>query len=132
MLTAASMRGYKLEAAYQRGKDTMARPFTDVIGDLAGGQAAEELTDKLTEVVQGVMDAGKVGDLTLKVKVKPNGERAVLTTYEIKANTPEPAKRETVFFCTSGGDLLRDNPDQSKLPLREVDGDKSADMREVS
>lgn len=104
----------------------MSRAFADVLRDLAGGTTYEELGTRLTEVVQAVMETRKTGSLTIALKVKPNGESSVIITDEIKSKIPEGTRGETLFFATSAGTLVRDDPRQEKLPLRSVPDAKPA------
>lgn len=99
----------------------MARPFADVLRELGGGNTYDELTARLAEVVDAVAATRKVGEISIKLKVKPNGEAGVIVADEIKTKVPEPARGETVFFVTSGGSLVRQDPRQQDLPLRRVD-----------
>lgn len=109
----------------------MARQFTDVLGDLAGGEISSELTAALAEVVAAVRETRKVGSLALNIKVRPNGEDTVMVTADIKPKVPEPARGDTLFFTTTDGSLRRDDPQQRDLPLRDVTTD-DGEMREVS
>lgn len=93
----------------------MARLFSDVLADMGRGQTAEELTSRLSEVVQAVSETGKVGGLTLNVKVKPNGDGSVIITDEIKSKVPEGTRPDTLFFTTSDGSLLRTDPKQEEM-----------------
>lgn len=104
------------------------RLFTDVIGDIEGGAFADKLTGALQEVTEGVVKHRKSGELTIKLKVQPNGETSVKVTGDTKLKVPEPAAPVTVFFTTASGDLLRDNPNQPKLPFKNVyERDQNAD-----
>lgn len=98
----------------------MARPFADVLRDLAAGQVYDDLTSSLGEIVTAVLETRKAGEMTLKIKVKPNGEGSVVVAAEMKNKVPEPAKGETLFFATSSGSLLRNDPRQAAFDLREV------------
>lgn len=98
----------------------MSRAFADVIRELAGGVTYQSLTDHLAEVVQAVMETRKSGEVSLKLKIKCNGETSIIITDEVKAKVPQENRGETVFFATSAGHLLKDDPRQEKLPLREV------------
>jgi hypothetical protein len=100
----------------------MARPFADVLRDLAGGQSYETLTSALSEVVEAVMLTRKTGELTLKLKIAPNGENSVRIADEIKLKVPEENRGASIFYVASGGILTRNNPLQPDLPLREVAG----------
>jgi ribosomal protein S28E/S33 len=98
------------------------RQFADVLRELCAGSTYDELTARLGEVVEAVTDTGKVGEISIKLKIKPNGDAGVIVTDEIKTKVPERARGDTVFFVTSGGSLVRQDPRQQDLPLRSVPG----------
>lgn len=104
----------------------MARPFGDVLGELAHGQTYHRLTDQLQEIVQAVQDTHKTGELQLTLKVKPNGAHGVIIAETIRSKIPEATRGETNFFVDGDGGLHRDNPNQQKLPLRKV-GERQED-----
>lgn len=103
----------------------MARPFADVLRDLAGGQSYDQLTGALSEIVEAVMLTRKAGDLTLKLKITPNGENSVRIADEIKVKVPEENRGHSIFFVASGGILSRNDPRQGDLPLRDVTAGKA-------
>ena len=98
----------------------MARQFADVLRDMSAGKTYDDLTAALAEVVEAVITTRKNGELVLKIGIKPNGENSVRVVDEIKVKVPQPARGETLFFTTASGSLLRNDPRQSELPLREV------------
>jgi len=97
----------------------MARAFADVLRELSGGEFYEQATNKLAEVVEGVTLHRKPGEFSITLKIAPNGD-AVIVSETIKAKVPEAARGSTVFFVTSGGALVRQDPRQQDLPLRTV------------
>ena len=99
----------------------MARQFADILRELGSGNTCDELTAKLAELVEAVTLTRKVGEISIKLKVKPNGDAGVIVADEIKSRVPEASRGETVFFVTSGGSLVRQDPRQQDLPLRRVD-----------
>lgn len=103
----------------------MSRAFADVIRELAGGKVYEDLTTQLGEVVTAVLETGKVGDLSLKLSIKPNGEGSVRVLADVKHKVPTPAIGETLFFATTTGSLIRNDPRQSELPLRDVKAEQT-------
>ena len=103
----------------------MARLFTDVVGELGRGSTVADLTTKLAEVVVGVMETGKIGSLTLTLKIKPNGRDSVFVIDDVKAKVPELPRSETLFIATAGGDLTRDIPDE-RGPREAVRGPRLA------
>lgn len=96
----------------------MARQFAEFFRDL--DIPHEEATIKLGEVVDAVIETGKKGELTLKIKIAKNGEGSVKLDTDITSKVPEPTIPSSIFFATSGGSLRKDNPNQPKLPLRDV------------
>lgn len=104
----------------------MSRPFADVVRELAAGKVYEDLTTQLGEVVTAVLETGKVGELSLKLSIKPNGEGSVRVLSDVKQKVPTPVVGETLFFATSSGSLIRNDPRQSELPLREVKQEAAA------
>jgi flagellar hook assembly protein FlgD len=103
--------------------------FTDIVGSLEGGRAFEQLNDHLAEVVQAVTQHRKVGEITITVKVLPNGDNAVSVIPAIKVKIPEAARAVTMFFTDENGNLLRRDPRQSELPLREVYDKETGELR---
>lgn len=106
--------------------------FTDVVGGLEGGRAFEQLNDALAEVVQAVLHHRKIGEITLSVKVSPNGESAVSIVPTIKIKAPEGARAVTTFFADEHGNLLRRDPRQRELPLREVADTTTGELKTIS
>lgn len=106
----------------------MSRPFADVLREL-NGETYDDLTLQLGEVVKAVIETGKSGSITLTLKIAANGKGAVTINDDVKIKIPEPPRAQTMFFATTSGSLLRTDPRQHEMPLREV-SDK-ADTREV-
>ena len=103
--------------------------FSDVLGHLEGGDAFEQLNDELAEVVLAVQTVRKAGEITVKLKVSPNGERAVSVTCDIKTKVPQPARAVTTFFTDQAGNMLRRDPRQAELPLREVPDERASTLK---
>lgn len=94
--------------------------FADVLGAVEGGSLFNQLNDALQDLVVAVTETRKVGEISVTLKISPNGETAVSITGAIKAKVPEPNKGITIFYADGGGNLLRRDPRQPELPLREV------------
>lgn len=92
----------------------MAR-FAQILATLGGGNVALSLDDKLTEVVEAVHANNKVGTLTLKLKVLPNGENGITIEEDISSKIPQPNRGKTLFFTDENGNLLRNDPRQGEL-----------------
>lgn len=106
--------------------DMAARPFLDLLREHRGGLTHDELSEALNRLVAAVMDERKAGDLTLKVTIKPQGDGAVMVMDEVKLKLPKPTKGTSLFFVTPENNLIRQDPRQPNLPLREIGGAERA------
>lgn len=118
--------------------------FSHVLSQLRYGASQQELSEQLAQCVERARETGKVAEITLKIKIKPQGNSGqYILLDEVKTKVPEPVKEQTIMFGTPEGNLTREDPRQQKLPLRDVSaagtaGDlKSAEqpageLREVS
>ena len=88
--------------------------FSELVTDLADGQVDQHLTSELSRIAEAVHDTGKVGELTVKLKLKR--ERGmVLVHVESNAKLPQEALHATLFHVGLNGALLREDPRQQKL-----------------
>ena len=89
--------------------------FVSMLGDLGGGATHEKLNDHLHDVVQAVVDTGGAGEITLKLKFKPNGKGGIAVSEEVKVKLPELQRGVSMFFADDNGNLLRRDPRQREL-----------------
>jgi len=116
-------------AEKKKGEDTSGG-FIDLVESLGFGTLVQKLDAKLIEVSEAVQETGKVGEITLKLKLKKSGEFAAVVA-DVRVNRPEHPTPETSFFFGAKG-LQRDDPKQlhlKNLPatparLRTIDGGK--------
>jgi hypothetical protein len=94
------------------------RDFQDVLTDLDDGQLHEELTRQLREVVRACRAAKQPGALTLKINIRPEGEKQLVVNAKVTPTIPAIKPNMTMFFASPDGDLLKDDPKQ--LPLKHV------------
>lgn len=102
----------------------MVRPFPDFLREQRGGQSQEELADALNALVQAVSDTGKKGTLTYTITVQPvNKDTAgqFIVHDELKLKEPKRAREASIFFGTPENNLVRNDPRQIPLALRQVD-----------
>lgn len=112
----------------------MARPdlYVATINQLRYGAATEELSEKLAECVDRASSTGKTAELTLVIKIKPQGASGqYFLTDEIKQKLPSLPKEQSIFFGTPEGNLTREDPRQQKLPLVAVASADSAPLKTV-
>lgn len=102
------------------------RPFGEWLALEDHGRLHDDLSDQLNELIDAVCNTSKKGTLTLQIAVSPStktpmGEVAMVTvapTITLKA--PRPSASESIYFVDKWRNLIRDNPAQPKLPLRQV------------
>lgn len=104
------------------------RAATDQLRDIRGGLMVEELGETLANVVNAVLATGKKGAVSLKLSIDPasKGDAVVTVTDEIKATIPQEKKMGTLMFALPSGTLQRQDPRQSELDLKSVEGGKPA------
>jgi hypothetical protein len=89
--------------------------FSEIVAGLAEGDLDERVTKRLSELAQKVEETGGTGKLTLTLTVKKQN-RQVVFKPTFKAQLPEPALDDTMFFVDADGQLTRDDPKQLRLP----------------
>lgn len=103
--------------------------FTYVLGNIENGVFSDELSETIGDVVQKVLAYRKVGSIAVNLKVSPNGEAAVTVAATVKAKAPEKTRPITTFFADEHGNLLRRDPRQHELALRDVTDTKTETLR---
>ena len=107
------------------------RPFMDFLRQQRNGVTHDELSDALQNLVAAVAEEGKGGALTFTITVKPaeSGDGAMLVTDDIKVRPPKRSKSASIFFVSPENNLVREDPRQTTLALREIGA--GAEPREI-
>ena len=109
------------------------RPFNDTIVALRYGTLHDDLTAALNKLTDDVTRTGKVGALTLSIKLKPtNNSGQIEVIDDIKVTTPKETKGTTIMFATPENNLTREDPRQMSIDgLRTVDKE-TGELRRVA
>lgn len=109
------------------------RPFADILRDLGRGAVIDEAAVMLQDLVRAVRDYGKKGTFNLKVEVQPmKGENeALIVSAAATAKPPAGEATSAVFFADGHGNLLREDPRQPQLPLRELNTPEKKDLKQA-
>lgn len=93
------------------------RLFTDILRDIRRGDVVHKLSEALAEVVRAVLDTDKAGSITLTLNIKPRGKGDNILIIEPKVSTklPQAELPDAFFYTNLDGDLLRDDPTQTRL-----------------
>lgn len=115
----------------------MPRLITDVLAELRQGGAVQELTEAYAAVVDGVVEHGKKGTVTLTLSIEPQSKVdafTVLVVDKIKATVPAATRTGSIFYAENDGSLVRHDSRQPRLPIREVPDDRAdpIDLEETS
>lgn len=108
-----------------------ARPdlWNFTIAQLRAGATQEELSEELSHAVNMARETGKPAEVTVKLTVKPVGDGQYELRDKITTKLPEQQRGMTLMFGTPDGNLMRDDPRQSKLPLRGVEDDRPTEFK---
>lgn len=99
------------------------RPITDTLRHIGGGVFIDLASDKMNELVNAVSESGKAGKLTLEVNVKKATRGgAMLITGKVTVKKPAEQPMEAMLFATPEGNLVADDPKQTKLDLKVAAG----------
>jgi hypothetical protein len=108
--------------------DEGARGFAILIQQLADGAFHAELSEEMQGVCKKLSELAYAygskqrGTLTLTLSLSASDNGTVTVDADVKTKTPKPRRETSLFFMTKGSNLVRENPRQRKLPLREVPG----------
>jgi hypothetical protein len=99
----------------------MSKTFSQTLAELNAGAVARELDAALHDIVKAVSNTKSKGKLVLTIDIKPaKGGQTAVVEAGIKAQVPTFERAPDYFFFGRDGSLLRDHPDQKRLPLRDV------------
>lgn len=97
------------------------RPFYDFLREHREGRTHDDLAMALNELIAAVNEEGKAGSLTFTVSVKPMGKGDGLeVAADIKVKPPKKTAGVSIFFSTPENNLVRQDPRQQSMELREV------------
>ena len=96
--------------------------YLQTIHDIEKGRMADELSDRLTDLVALVKERGKGGKLQLTITIKPldSDAESVSVTATHKVTEPARQERASIFFTTDDNLLVRENPRQAEMKLEPV------------
>ena len=96
--------------------------FNATINALRFGELHDELDKSLATLVDACSDTGKVGELTLKIKLKPGKGGQIEVIDDVKIKAPVHERGTTLMFATPEGELQREDPRQMRIDeVRTVD-----------
>lgn len=98
----------------------MVRSITDTLRHLEAGCLIDDASEKLAELVKAVDATGKTGTLTLTLKLRKATAGALAVTGNVSVKKPAEPAIESLLFATPEGNLLTEDPRQTKLDLKPI------------
>lgn len=110
----------------------MTKPFDHTLREIRYGEALDELSVTMAELVSAVSNTQKTGSITLTIKLKPAGGGTIEVIDDIKAKIPTLPKGTSIFFATPDNNLVRNDPRQPDLSgLKSVDT-QTGEIKEIA
>lgn len=89
--------------------------FITTLQGIRDGALVTLLSDELQDVITSVIEHGKGGGLTLKLKIEPNGDNAVTISSDVEAKPAKAGVGKAIFYADTGGTLHRRDPRQGDM-----------------
>ena len=117
----------------------MAKPINENIRDVRVENDEGDLIPildhagvKFSELVNAVMANNKAGSLTLKIHIKPSTAGALAVRSEVSTVKPKGMPPESLLWATPEGNLMAEDPRQTKLDLKPVAAEPVRELKAVS
>ncbi|MFA7290934.1 MAG: hypothetical protein WC023_01675 [Rhodocyclaceae bacterium] len=88
--------------------------------------------NKFAELIKAVCENNKAGTLTLKIGVKPSTAGALAVKAEVSITKPKGLPPESLLWATPEGNLLAEDPRQTKLDLKPVAAEPVRELKTVA
>lgn len=90
--------------------------FSVALAAMDYGATQGQLSEGLALLVKEVAASGRVGSMSLSLKLKPTGRNGQLEVIsEVKLNRPKAEPGKSLFFAGPHGELMRENPRQKNF-----------------
>lgn len=117
----------------------MAKPINENIRDVRVENDEGDLIPildhagvKFSELVNAVTANNKAGSLTLKIHIKPSTAGALAVRSEVSTVKPKGMPPESLLWATPEGNLMAEDPRQTKLDLKPVAAEPVRELKAVS
>lgn len=111
------------------------RTFLNVLENHRNGELLSDVSVAIRKVASAMALTQKGGKVTITLNMKPTtaGDGAAFVMEpDIKITEPKMKPAGSIFYCDDDFNLVRENPRQKKLNLREVEPSTAASaLREV-
>ena len=87
---------------------------------------------KFSELIQAVTSHNKAGRLTLKIDIKPSTAGTLAVKAECSILKPKGMPAESLLWPTPEGNLLAEDPRQTKLDLKTVAAEPARELKTIN
>lgn len=105
--------------------------FITTIQGVRNGALVAQLSEALDEVTRAVVEHQQVGELTIKLKIKPNSENQVTFIPSLSVKTPRAQIGAAIFYADEDGALLRSDPRQIDIFADELGAKRAAQQEKA-
>lgn len=117
----------------------MAKPINENIRDVRIENEDGDLIpvldhagDEFAKLINQVVQTGKAGSITMKIDVKPSTAGALAVKAVVSAKIPKGLPPESLLWPTPEGNLIAEDPRQTKLDLKPVAAEPARELKTVS
>lgn len=110
------------------------KAFLNIISAHKQGSIITAVSAALKQVTAAVQLTRKAGSVTLTMKINPatKGDASTLVFIpKVDMNVPEAEAPGSIFYADADFNLVREDPNQAVLPLKEVAASAPVQLREV-
>lgn len=87
---------------------------------------------KFSELIQAVATHNKAGKLTLKIDIKPSTAGTLAVRADVSITKPKGMPAESLLWPTPEGNLLAEDPRQTKLNFKTVDAEPARELKTIN
>lgn len=87
--------------------------------------------EQFADLIMAIVSTNKAGTLTLRVDVKPSTAGAMAVKASVNIKKPKGLPPESLLWPTPEGNLMADDPRQSRLELKPVASDPVRELKTI-
>jgi len=117
----------------------MAKPINENLRDVRIETEAGDLIplldhagEQFAELIRAIVSTDKAGSLTLKVDVKPSTAGALAVKATVSIKKPKGLPPGSLLWASPEGNLLADDPRQTKLELKPVAAEPARELKTIT
>ena len=117
----------------------MAKPINENIRDVRIENEDGDLIpvldhagEEFGKLINAVVTNGKAGSITMKIDIKPSTAGALAVKATVVSKIPKGLPPESLLWPTPEGNLMAEDPRQTKLDLKPVAADPVRELKTVT